>query len=307
MDSTFRSCSELKTLFGSINYSLNIAQITQGSLHGRLIVYEGPGIAIIQLKSNQGLIFNGDVNSSVISFAIESSDNIELHRVQGIAITNHTLSGFNINKSEHYFSTTPNSNLYIIFFPKIKFLQAASQIEGEQAIDFFHNQNHKSVNPCKFNKILNYAKQLKSTSSINQASYHHDLIISILDSLICCENDCKSNIHPLPNRDLVHKFVKYAFAEGQQKPLTLNDLTTNLFSSKTVLSTAIKKSTGLSPLVFLRNLRLEQVRSSLLDPDSSTSVIEVASKYGFSSRGHFSRYYKNLFGELPSETLSHLP
>ena len=119
MDSTFRSCSELKTLFGRMNYSLDIAQITQGSLDGRLIVKESPGLAIAQLQSNQGLIFNGDVNSSVINFAIESSDNIELHRVQGIPITNHTISGFNVIKSEHYFSTTPGSNLYMIFFPKI--------------------------------------------------------------------------------------------------------------------------------------------------------------------------------------------
>ena len=307
MDSTFRSCSELRTLFGRMNYSLDIAQITQGSLDGRLIVKEGTGFAIVQLKSNQGLIFNGDVNSSVINFAIESSDNIELHRVQGIPITNHTISGFNVIKSEHYFSTTPGSDLYMIFFPKINFLQTASQIEGEQAIEFFQTKNNKSVHPIKFNSILNSAKQITNNPKYNTTAHYHSLMISILDSLTCCEEISKNSVHSLPNRNLVHEFVKYAFAEGQQKPLSLNDLTTNLFSSKTVLSTAIRKTTGLSPLVFLRNLRLEQVRSSLLDGDSSTSVIEVASKYGFSSRGHFSRYYKDLFGELPSQTLSNLP
>ena len=304
MDSTFRSCSELKSLFGKMDYSLNIAQITQGPLFGRLIVNECPSVAIIQLKSNQGLIFNGDVNSSVINFAIESSNNIELHRVQGIPITNHTLSGFNVIKSEHYFSTSPGSDLYMVFFPKINFLQTVSQIEGEQAIDFFERENHKTIHLSKFKRILNFAKQIAHNPNINHTQHFHDFIVLLLSSLISCRNDSKSHICPLPNRDLVHEFVKYAFTEGQQIPLTLDNLTTNLFSSKTVLSTAIKKSTGLSPLVFLRNLRLEQVRSSLLDGNYSTSVIEVASKYGFASRGHFSRYYKDLFGELPSETLS---
>jgi len=132
-------------------------------------------------------------------------------------------------------------------------------------------------------------------------------MISILDALISSDYICNEKHKSLPNHDLVYEFVKYAFAEGQYKPLTIDDLTTNLFSSKTVLSTAIRKSTGLSPMVFLRNLRLEQVRSILLKGNSSTSVIDVATKYGFSSRGHFSRYYKDLFGELPSQTLSTYP
>ena len=287
-----------------MNYSLDIAQITQGSLHGRLSVKESAGVVIAHLRSNQGLIFNGDVNSSVINFAIESSNNIELHRVQGIPITTHTLSGFKINKKEHYFSTTPGSRLYMIFFPKKSFLQTASQLEGEKSIEFFHSNNHRSIHSKNFDKILNFAKQLADFPIIDSKLYHHDFMISILDALISSDYICNEKHKSLPNHDLVYEFVKYAFAEGQYKPLTIDDLTTNLFSSKTVLSTAIRKSTGLSPLVFLRNLRLEQVRSILLNGNSSTSVIDVAAKYGFSSRGHFSRYYKDLFGELPSQTLS---
>ena len=98
------------------------------------------------------------------------------------------------------------------------------------------------------------------------------------------------------------QFVQTCFEEGCTNPLTINDLTTKLFSSKTVLSQSIKEQTGLSPMTFLRNVRLEQVRSQLIRGDSSTSIISVAQKYGFPSRGHFSRYYRELFGELPSET-----
>jgi len=143
-----------------MNYSLDIAQITQGSLHGGLSVKENAGVVIAQLRSNQGLIFNGDVNSSVINFAIESSNNIELHRVQGIPISKNTLSGFNTNKTEHYFSLTPGSCLYMIFFPKKFFLQTASQLEGEKLVEFFHSKNYRSVHPKNFNKILNFTKQI---------------------------------------------------------------------------------------------------------------------------------------------------
>ena len=287
-----------------MNYSLDIAQITKGSLHGRLSVKECAGVVIAHLRSNQGLIFNGDVNSSVINFAIESSNNIELHRVQGIPITNYTLSGFKINKKEHYFSITPGSCLYMIFFPKKLFLQTAFQLEGEKSVEFFHAENFKPIHPKNFNKILNFARQIAGTSIADSKPYHHDYMIAMLDALISSDYICTEKHKSLPNHDLVYEFVKYAFAEGQYKPLTIDDLTTNLFSSKTVLSTAIRKSTGLSPMVFLRNLRLQQVQSILLESNASTSVIDIAAKYGFSSRGHFSRYYKDLFGELPSQTLT---
>jgi len=74
-------------------------------------------------------------------------------------------------------------------------------------------------------------------------------------------------------------------------------------ASKTVLSVAIRQAKDLSPLVFLRNVRLEQVRKALLSGDQTTSVNEVAHRFGFPSRGHFSRYYRDLFAELPRETL----
>ena len=193
MDSTFRSCSELKSLFGKMNYSLNIAQITHGPLFGRLIVNESPNVAVVQLKSNQGLIFNGGVNSSVINFAIESSNNIELHRVQGIPITNHTLSGFNVIKSEHYFSTSPGSDLYMIFFPKINFLQVVSQIEGEQAIEFFESENNKTIHFSKFNRILNFAKQIAHNPNIDHTPHCHDFMVLLLNSLISYQDDSKSN------------------------------------------------------------------------------------------------------------------
>ncbi len=79
-----------------MNYSLDIAQITQGSLWGRLITKETAGIAIVQRASNQGLIFNGHVNSSIINFTIESSNDLGLHRVQGIPMANHGRINYSI-------------------------------------------------------------------------------------------------------------------------------------------------------------------------------------------------------------------
>ncbi|RPF82950.1 MAG: helix-turn-helix domain-containing protein [Synechococcus sp. TMED20] len=41
-------------------------------------------------------------------------------------------------------------------------------------------------------------------------------------------------------------------------------------------------------------------RASGVEP---SGVGDIALRYGFPSRGHFSRYYRDLFGELPRDTL----
>lgn len=58
----------------------------------------------------------------------------------------------------------------------------------------------------------------------------------------------------------------------------------------------------MSPMEFLRKVRLQRVRESLLQPDNIHSVTETAMYWGFSHMGRFSQEYQKLFGEKPSDT-----
>lgn len=62
---------------------------------------------------------------------------------------------------------------------------------------------------------------------------------------------------------------------------------------------------GVSPMDYLRQLRLDQVRADLLASDAVASVSGVALRWGFAHLGRFSAEYKARFGEHPSETLRH--
>ena len=60
----------------------------------------------------------------------------------------------------------------------------------------------------------------------------------------------------------------------------------------------------MSPYVYLKKLRLDRARRSLLSGDPERhSVSAAAMDHGFSHLGRFSRVYRETFGELPSETL----
>jgi AraC-like DNA-binding protein len=60
---------------------------------------------------------------------------------------------------------------------------------------------------------------------------------------------------------------------------------------------------GVSPMRYLRNARLRQVRQALLRADRGASVTEVATTLGFTHMGRFSIAYRKHFGESPSQTL----
>ncbi len=70
------------------------------------------------------------------------------------------------------------------------------------------------------------------------------------------------------------------------------------------LQTSFLRQTGVGPNRFVRELRLNRVRSRLRGARrGSESVKQIAIEHGFNHLGHFSRDYVTLFGELPSQTL----
>ncbi|MDN3641296.1 helix-turn-helix domain-containing protein [Lutimonas halocynthiae] len=65
----------------------------------------------------------------------------------------------------------------------------------------------------------------------------------------------------------------------------------------------IRKKYDMSPKKYLTALRLNEVRKMLKMDKEKSTLIKISSEYNFWHMGQFSRDYKKLFGELPSETL----
>jgi AraC family transcriptional regulator, ethanolamine operon transcriptional activator len=83
-------------------------------------------------------------------------------------------------------------------------------------------------------------------------------------------------------------------------PPTVAELCASLGVSRRTLQSSFQVSWGVGPLAWLNTLRLDAVRRRL---KTSASVTEAATQLGFWHFGHFARDYRELFGELPSQTL----
>lgn len=88
------------------------------------------------------------------------------------------------------------------------------------------------------------------------------------------------------------------------EPLTIPMLAELIGVSMRSLQTGFHDHIGMTPLQYLREVRLERARDDLLAgaPDD-TSVTEIAYRWGFAHLARFAGYYKHRFGELPRETL----
>ena len=87
-------------------------------------------------------------------------------------------------------------------------------------------------------------------------------------------------------------------------PLTLGDVCVAAGVNARTLQYTFRRSHGCTPMAFLRRIRLDAAHDGLLNPNEHTTVAAEATKWGFFHFGRFSRTYRAVFGELPSETLS---
>jgi AraC family ethanolamine operon transcriptional activator len=92
--------------------------------------------------------------------------------------------------------------------------------------------------------------------------------------------------------------------EADCSVLAVADLCRMAGVAKSRLHQAFSEIYGLSPGAYLYRLRLTRSRKQLLSGEAPPRSIKyVAIEHGFHSSGQFARAYRDMFGELPSQTL----
>ncbi|AME28396.1 MULTISPECIES: anthranilate 1,2-dioxygenase regulatory protein AndR [Burkholderiaceae] len=101
-------------------------------------------------------------------------------------------------------------------------------------------------------------------------------------------------------------FIKRAEAfikEHCSEPLELLAIANAAGVSVRTLHDGFQRFKGVSPMQFVRQLRLERARDALREAPANVRVAEIALDCGFTHLGRFAMAYKAIFGESPSDTL----
>ena len=134
------------------------------------------------------------------------------------------------------------------------------------------------------------------------SSAYEERVMAVIAEVITLREDRR--LEEMPRHDSRSKLVNACWNLARREAdrnLTIEDLCAETKASERVLRCAFQEMTGNSPALFLRNHRLHKARRMLLN--DAPSVKDAAYSCGFTEMGRFSVYYRELFGESPSETL----
>lgn len=100
------------------------------------------------------------------------------------------------------------------------------------------------------------------------------------------------------------RLVENYLHEQADQLIRVEDLAALAQVSVRSLHAGFKEYCGISPMLYLRQIRLDRARADLIDHHNTAtkSVAEVALRWGF-HQGRFSAEYKQRFGETPGQTL----
>ncbi len=137
---------------------------------------------------------------------------------------------------------------------------------------------------------------------VNLENYLLSQLLTLHPNSLLQATEAESRPRLLPRqlkraRDYIHAHAR--------EPLGLEALARYAGCSYRSLQAHFARELGLSPMAYLKRVRLEGLRGDLLAADPRVvSVAQLAKQWGFVHMGRLAKSYTEAFGRLPSETLN---
>jgi len=104
---------------------------------------------------------------------------------------------------------------------------------------------------------------------------------------------------PMPGDAFLAKLLDVMDKQMDNNTLTVDELVDEMGMGRTVFFNKLKSMTGLSPVEFIREMRIK--RAALLLEDPQYNITEVTYMVGMNDSRYFSKCFKNTYGVTPSE------
>lgn len=293
-------------------WSQDYTQLEKGRFSGMVTSVACKGVQLFRETMNRSVdeLASAPQNSYVIGLPtiIEGKS---LWR--GGQLSKNTLITLDKN-TELLFRTSHSSEITAAVISEQRLEDYAANVEH---IDI--NELMKKVNPVE---VIPHAVKSRLLSALFIGTEHisknlHDSVDhfqvwrhfedSVLDSCLQALMTASQD-HGRHNEHRVHRHIVNCVRDltlsNHCEALTIGELCTTLNISRRTLNHAFQQVLGITPVAYMRNVRLHRIRAELqFSPKQVTSIANVASRWGFWHMSLFSRYYRELFGECPSVTL----
>ncbi|MDH6219014.1 AraC family transcriptional regulator [Streptomyces pseudovenezuelae] len=126
--------------------------------------------------------------------------------------------------------------------------------------------------------------------------------------LLAADHDYRDRLaYPPPMRPASVRRVMDIVREQPAEPYDAAGLAAIAQVGLRTLQDAFRKHVGMSPMAYVTEVRLQRVHDQLrASAPGTTTVAEVAYRWGFTHLGRFAQRYRRRFGEPPSQTLRNM-
>ena len=273
--------------------------LESGSFNGAVSILSTANVVITNFDINKKVLQSGTSMPGYITFTIWEPNVLFSWRKRemkkgmiGIlwkkehqSVTGSGIKGLPIAIEEEYFTKLCHNKGY----PEL-----VNKLLTSEVLYVFENQ---------LDKIRRLVIRITENKNLSDQLVYNLIEQELLDLLIRC---IAVTLPEIKESDLTYpKFagiIDYIH-ENLSNLSSVQQICENTQVSERTVRRLIRKKYNISPKYFLDNLRLNEVRKGLKKDADQSYVFQIASEYNFWHMGQFSRDYKRLFGELPSETI----
>jgi AraC family ethanolamine operon transcriptional activator len=267
-------------------------QLSAGRFQGELAQVEGNGIKLFVERVQQSVLQTGLLPSGVLALGVP------LHASGGGMFCGRTCDA----SSLHFFSGTSGFE----FRTSREHTMLGLELQVDKDVDLPLHAGTLTHTIRPLSKIKGYVTDLYQSARRDPALLSKPAVVAsvsdfLLDSLLRAPNalgsqqDASTNTHWA----LVQRCVTLVNDAPDAAP-TVTQLCVATGVSRRTLQNAFLRVLDMSPLAYIKAVRLKQAREAL---KNARSVTDAATACGFWHFGHFSQDYQAMFGERPSDTL----
>lgn len=303
---SFKETIDIEEHAGNMSgWKVRYDQISAGQFAGSITELNLAGMQLIRDKSNQAIIKSGESVPDTIMFTLPLTPVVENLYCEGHIFNPSNLLVSNWQNLPEI--KTP-ANLDVICINAEK--QLLQNALDRQNIILNISDTAHCYGLDKIGNQDELLTLLKTVMTPNntQALLEHEAIRkgirdTLLQSLLELVNEEEVQyLTSLARKRIVDKARDYVLANINDAP-SIVDLCNNVGASRRKLQYCFQETLGINPVTYLRTIRLNSVHRELLMQDGTKQVQNIAAKWGFLHLSRFANDYKQLFGELPSDTL----
>ncbi|HBY86378.1 MAG TPA: AraC family transcriptional regulator [Colwellia sp.] len=292
-----------------VNKNRRYTQLYAGQLEGDYLEINLGKLQVFREKLNVGALIEATPASNFIPFAALLSNRDDSNfcgkHIEQNAILQATGGDWDVNFKDHL-------NVIAAVFDRDTFAHDIHLLTGEEIPNDWLISKACLTDPLALtqyatgvNNIINViqakSEVIKTENSLRMIN---DTILRLAYNVLKVTTPCtEKRVNQSKRCEGVRQVMDYLHSYGESVP-TIPELCKIAKLSERNLQYGFKEYLGVTPVRYLRLLRLNGVRRDLLmNQSAKNKVVDVALNWGFIELGRFASEYRQLFQELPSTTL----